>query len=631
MCGIAGFVDRSIAAPHARARLDAMLQSIYHRGPDGEGAFQDEKLGLALGMRRLSIIDLAGGAQPIWNEAQNICAFFNGEIYNYVELRKTLIAKGHQFRTDSDTEVLVHAYEEYGADMVTHLRGMFGFVIFDRVRKTLFLARDHFGQKPLYYCFQGDRFAFASEIKALLLLPWVPRDLDPESFLDFISWFSVPAPQTHFKAIAKMEAGTCLTVKLPIETVPKPVRYWRYPCMGLPPITTMDEAVDALEAAFEDSTRIHLRSDVPVGVLLSSGLDSRAVAAFAVKSSAPALQTFSVGFEGVPESEHVEAAQTAKELGTKHHSLMLTAKDLAESIDKVAWHLDEPIGDPAAFALLKICQLARDHVKVLLGGEGSDELFGGYATRYHGMMQTLAKTNRWRWLSRVIPANGQSYPRTSFARLRHRIHTTAGAEAVGLRREGFPGDVRNPQGLTEPQLIRLFTREQELADRMYQPLGDPLTEMTALDVSWQLPDSLLLKSDKMSMAASIELRCPFLDPEVAKVASRISSHLKLSADGLVGKLPLRRCLDRKFPEPSARPKRGFPIPLAEWFAGEMNQRLYECVFNSEATWRSKLEATRVETAWDGLQQGDSAHARSFYALWLYESWSFRLRSLQLAD
>jgi asparagine synthase (glutamine-hydrolysing) len=629
MCGIVGFVDPSASEGAQRARLKGMLHLIHHRGPDGEGTHIEPALHVAMGMRRLSIIDIAGGDQPIWNEAKTKCVFFNGEIYNYVELRAELIALGHRFRTSSDTEVLVHAYEQYGSAMLNRLRGMFGLAILDLENRVLFLARDCFGQKPLYYAFEGNKFAFASELKSLLVLPWVSRELDETSFFDFVSWHSVPAPRTHFRSISKLAAGTFLEIRLPILSELAAQRFWRYPVKGGTPIESMDEAVDALDRVLDDSMRLHLRSDVPVGILLSGGLDSRVVAAYAAAASPNKLSTFSVGFEGVPDSEHIEAARTAKEIGTDHHTVFLKSADLADDIEAVAWHLDEPIGDPAAFAVLGLCRFARQHVKVLLGGEGSDELFAGYVGRYHGMMKTVSRTNSLRWLANVLPPPRTAYPTTAFGRLRQRVHSKRGAEVLSLRIEGFPGDVRGPRGLTVPQLDRLRRRQTELGDVFCPPDGEMLAEMTGVDVAWQLPDSLLLKSDKMSMAASIELRCPFLDPEVARLASRIASSLKISSDGVTGKMPLRLCLQRKLPEGLNRPKKGFPIPLATWIAGPLRQPVESVVKGSSSAWKQFLSPALVEQAWRQFVDGDRSLASCFYSLWLHDIWHRRLRSIAI--
>ncbi len=522
MCGIAGIVDRS--EPDPGGALARMLARIVHRGPDGEGTHVSKSDGLAIGMRRLSIIDLEGGTQPIWNEDRTIAVVFNGEIYNYLELRTELEAKGHVFRTHSDTEVLVHLYEEDSASMFARLRGMFAFCILDNRRRTLLLARDHFGQKPLYWTQRDGRFAFASELKCLLTLPWVSRELSCgpsennhlDSFLTFAAWLSLPPLMeeglTHFKKIRKLLPGHSLTVLLADEYVGETAE-WEYRLADKPDLITEHDAADALDAALKDSVRVHLRADVPVGVLLSSGLDSRVVSAYAQDLQKGGMQTFTVGF-GSGDSEQAGAAATAKEIGSTHHALDLSARDLAENIERIAWHLDEPIGDPAAFAVLKVCEFARNHVKVLLSGEGSDELFGGYEQRYAGMLSTMERTEHLRRWQRLLP-HGCFASKSRWSRLSWRAQSSLNAEIAVLRMEGFPGDISNPRVLDRGQIARLQGLAEGFGNAvLFHRERDRLSDLLHFDIRWQLAESLLQKADKMSMGASIELRTPILDMEV---------------------------------------------------------------------------------------------------------------------
>ena len=620
MCGIAGFFDPSLADAEAREHLGAMLDRIAHRGPDGAGAHFAG--GLAVGMRRLSIIDLEGGGQPVWNEDHTIGIVFNGEIYNYVELTEELVKAGHVFRTHSDTEVLVHLYEERGLEMFESLRGMFAFALLDTRKRRLLLARDHFGQKPLYYSRDGDRFAFASELKCLLALPWVNRERDPAAYLDYVGWLALPSPRTHFRHIEKLAAGSFLEIPLddPRSAVPK--KYWSYSLEAAPDIVALEPAVEALDAALTDSMRVHLRADVPVGVLLSSGLDSRTVAAYAQELQGGEMQTFTVGFGG-PDSEMPGAAETAREIGSTHHALELTADDLLENIGRIAWHLDEPVGDPAAFAVLKVCELARDHVKVLLSGEGSDELFAGYDARYSGMLVTLSRSEKLRKIAPLLPLPDPAAEPTRWQRLRARAYHTRASEAVTLRLEGLPGDVRNPRGLTAAQLRRLRGRAGKIGDSVYHPQRDMLSELLALDLDWQLAESLLQKADKMSMGASIELRTPILDRRIADLAARMDSRLKLPPGG-PGKLVLRHCLARKLHETLDRPKRGFPVPLADWFKGPLREPLEAAIFAKDSAAMANLDADLLRAAWQDFLAGTWDGARVLYSLWLYEMWSRKI-------
>lgn len=615
MCGLAGFFEKSWSDGERRARLDGLLKLIEHRGPDGQGTLIDG--GLALGMRRLSIIDLAGGAQPIWNEDQTIAVFFNGEIYNYVELRAALEQRGHRFRTSSDTEVLVHLYEDCGSELVRQLRGMFTFAIYDRLRAELFLARDHFGQKPLYWFADGERFAFASELKSLLALPFVPRDLDPEALLDYATWTSLPAPRTHFRHVRKLSAGSRLTFSLREPRVPEPHHYWQLEFPPRAEIRSMDRAMDLIDGVLDESVRLHCRADVPVGVLLSSGLDSRAVTAYARQVHPEGVQTFSVGYREAG-SELAGARQTAEELGTRHHELQITGTDVGQHIERLAWHLDEPIGDPAAFALWQICSFAREQVKVLLSGEGADELFAGYDIKYRAHLQTLRRSDAMRRLAGWLPHEPEPFPQSRFGRLCRRAHTTEAAELMQLHAQAFPGDQRHPRGFTSAQLARLREREGELGAALVRPQRDRLGTLLAFDVDWILAESLLQKADKMSMAASIELRTPFIDVPLADAAGRLDSSLKLGPQA--GKLVLRACLARRVPEPPTRPKGGFPMPLASWLRGELREQVDAEIFGANAAWLDGFDRLEVRRAWDEFQAGAWDGALAFYCLWLYEAW-----------
>ncbi len=615
MCGIAGFIHPSSSEAEARAKLGQMLDRIAHRGPDGEGMHIGQ--GFAVGMRRLSIIDLEGGWQPIWNEDQTVGVVFNGEIYNHVELRAALEARGHRMRTGCDTEVLVHLYEDLGEGMLHRLRGMFAFAIIDLRQRRLFLARDHFGQKPLYYYSRSGAFAFASELKSLLALPFVPRETDPEALLDFATWLSLPPPRTHFRHIQKLAAGCHLSVPLDASVAAEPKHYWSFEVREPADIFDLDEGVEALDAVLDESVRMHLRADVPVGVLLSSGLDSRAIVAYTRDLNPEGVSTFSVGY--AEEGSELEGARaTAEELGTDHHELQITGTGIGEAIDRVAWHLDEPIGDPAAFAVWEVCKFAREHVKVLLSGEGADELLAGYDVKYRSQMHTLERSEAIRRVLGWLPGTRDPFPPTRLGRLRRRAGGSLEAEIVALRAQGLPGDQRFPRGETPAQLARLRVREAEIGRTMVRRQRDLLSALLAFDVDWLLAESLLQKADKMSMAASIELRTPFIDLPLANVAARIDSSLKLSED--TGKIVLRACLRRKISEPRYRPKKGFVLPLSRWLRGELREQVEAEIFSANSACLQVLDRKCVRLAWDDYQARRWDGALVFYSLWLYEAW-----------
>lgn len=604
-----------------------MLKLIMHRGPDGAGIYLAPAYGLALGMRRLSIIDLEGGTQPMWNEDETIGVVFNGEIYNHVELRRDLAERGHRFRTHSDTEVLVHLYEELGSALVERLRGMFAFAIVDLRRRELVLARDHFGQKPLYYTHEGARLGFASEMKSLLMLNWVSAEPDPEAFLDYVAWLSLPPPRTHFKNITKLPAGHRLTISLERPQRLRVEKYWSYSLEESPELTTLEPAVEKLDATLRDSIEVHLRADVPLGVLLSGGLDSRTVAAYAQELLGGDLTTFTVGFTDA-DSELREAAETSAEIGSNHYAVEIGASQVEEKIGRVAWHLDEPVGDPAAFALLAVCEFAREHVKVLLSGEGSDELFAGYDGRYLGMLATMERSEKLRRFAPILPNVDPAAAPTRWHRLLTRVHHTPASEAMALRMEGLPGDVRSPRGLTASQMRLLRARMSKLGTANFRKQRDLLSELLTLDLEWQLAESLLQKADKMSMAASIELRTPILDIRVAELAARMDSRLKLPPGG-PGKVVLRHCLARKLREPLTRPKRGFPVPLASWMAGPLREPVEAVLFDVGSVCGDRLDRSLLRQAWEDFLSGAWDGGQLFYSLWLYEVWSRQLCSARM--
>ncbi|MEK0451056.1 MAG: hypothetical protein RL088_3324 [Verrucomicrobiota bacterium] len=613
MCGIAGFIERDLPEQEAGAQLQRMLARIIHRGPDGEGLHTEN--GFAMGMRRLSIIDLEGGWQPIWNEDHTIGVVFNGEIYNYLEIRPDLESRGHRFATDSDTEVLVHLYEERAEKMLERLRGMFAFAILDRPKRSVLLARDHFGQKPLYYTAAPGRFAFGSEMKSLFAIPWVNREMADDAFLDYASWLSLPPPRTHFAHIHKLAAGSFIRLSLDWPTQPIPQQYWLYELSEAPDLTNENEAIEALDAALKDSLRVHLRADVPLGVLLSSGLDSRTVVTYAQELTGGAMQTFTVGF-GAGDSELHGAAETAREIRSTHHALELNAAAFASAIKNIAAHLDEPVGDPACFAVMQICRFARNHAKVLLSGEGSDELFGGYGP-YGGMLSTLKRSDFYRGLGAILPRSDFSGA-SRWQRFLQRVSLSRSAETLLLRCEGLPGDTRNPRGFNTRQLARMLERAGQMSP-IVRKQRDELSALLALDLDWQLAESLLQKADKMSMGASIELRTPILDIEVAKVAARIPSSLKLHQSG-IGKYILRKTLGRKLNEDMTRPKKGFPVPLDAWFAGPLREQVEGALFASDSVVCTRLERPLLRRAWDDYMAGKWEGRYAFYALWLYEVW-----------
>lgn len=620
MCGIAGFLHLGGDPAGHAAVLDAMLGAIRHRGPDDSGTWLLPERGLGLGMRRLSIVDLAGGHQPIWNEDGSIGVVFNGEIYNHADLRATLTARGHRFATRSDTEVLVHLYEEFGAPgMLESLRGMFAFALIDRPRGHLVLARDPFGMKPLYYAPAAGGIAFASEAKALRAAG-VTLALDADRYLDYVNWLSLPAPHTHWKDVKKFRPGEWQQwdIATGAQLHRGCARVPRFASRGS--FATLDDASAALDRALEDSVRRHLQADVPVGLLLSGGLDSRTIGFYAGRDHSRGLHTFTAGTSGEG-SEFAAARETARALNSTHHEILISGEDFSTTLDRLAWHLDEPIGDPAAFALWQLCAAARGHVKVLLSGEGSDELFAGYAERYGGMVSTAHRSillRRWLgWTKRpAARAAGK------WGRWRERAHLSPGAELIGLRIEGVGR--RAPDLLSGPQAEELNRRRDFWAENLDFQHRDTLSACQQLDLAWQLPESLLMKADKMSMAASIELRCPFLDHAVADVAMQIPPRLRLQ--GAVGKLAVRRTVARHLTEESVRPKLGFVLPLGRWLRDPLRKMVEATLLDRSSAATQFFGQPALERFWRGFVAKAHGGAHLLYSLWLYERW----RAAQLA-
>ena len=381
----------------------------------------------------------------------------------------------------------------------------------------------------------------------------------------------------------------------------EPQCYWKYELEAEPDLTDIDSAVAELDRALTESVALHLRADVPVGVLLSSGLDSRTVLAYAQARQGGKAKSFSVGF-GSDDSELIGAAETARELGSEHYELELRADDFANSFDKVVGLLDEPIGDPACFALLRLCEFARSHVKVLLSGEGSDEILAGYEGRYAGMMATMSRSRSMRLLGPILPTPRVHASASRWERLLHRARSSPATEAIQLRIEGLPGDIRMPKVMNHDQLAALRQRMVSLGETAFRSQRDELSSLLVLDIEWQLAESLLQKADKMSMGASMELRTPILDIGVAKVAGRIPSALKLREGG-PGKYVLRKLLAKKFDEPMDRPKRGFPVPLREWFSGPLREQIEDELLTKNSFVSERLENARLQKAWRDFLAG----------------------------
>jgi asparagine synthase (glutamine-hydrolysing) len=574
MCGIAGIVGATlVAARSAESAVRGMCDRIRHRGPDDDGYFTTPEV--ALGMRRLSIIDVAGGKQPIQNESGDVTIVFNGEIYNHRVLREGLITRGHQYRTRSDTETIVHLYEERGDAVVDELRGMFAFAIWDARRHRLLVARDRLGIKPLYYWETPDGVAFGSELQCISGLPGFRRELDADAVAWYLALGYIPDPRCVFRGVRKLPPGHVLTWDR--RTGVTVSRYWT-PVRAERPELTEQDAVAELRRLIEESVSIHLESEVPLGAFLSGGLDSSTVVATMCKLAAGRVQTFSIGFDEEEFNEAPYAAEVARALGTQHTELIVRP-DADQLVDAVVTGFDEPFADPSALPTYLVSELARRTVTVALSGDGGDELFGGY-TRYR---QTIARGTLPGLLRGPLGAVARLLPQGAYGRNRL-------IDAARSQRGRYTATVASPLataegGLAAPSVAATMPPfEEYLNDPFDESDGrDFMTQMTLVDMLTYLPGDILTKVDRMSMKVSLEARVPLLDHVLTEFAVSLPSALKLR-DGS-GKWILRRAAEGLVPPAALRTgKRGFAVPLAAWFRGPLRHRL-----DSLTQSRSRLE------------------------------------------
>jgi asparagine synthase (glutamine-hydrolysing) len=582
MCGINGLFYLDPARQVDAEVLDRMRAVGSHRGPDDHGLYLHGNVGL--GFNRLSIIDLSGGHQPMANEDETVWIVFNGEIYNFESLHHDLAGRGHAFRTRSDTEAIVHAWEEYGERCVEKLRGMFAFAIWDERRRLLFAARDRLGIKPFYYFADGEQFAFASELKSLLEAPGIPREIDPAALGEYLRRRYVIAPNTILKGIRKLPPGHTITVTGEGPIVKK---YWDVP-LDEPVEINEPEAIAQTGAILEEALRLHLVSDVPLGAFLSGGIDSSCVVAlmaqFILKSGAARIQTFSIGYDS-PESELSYARIVADRFRTDHHELRLTSVAFRDILPKIVRHMDEPVGDPASIPLYYLSAFARQHVTVALSGEGSDELFGGYPI--YRRMLSFERVNR---IPLAAPAGRVLAAVAGDTKVRKY------AEMLGRPLEWRYGGVG---GLfSETQARRLYLTGGSPLDSVataYQNCAHlpPLSRMSYVDIKTWLADDLLVKADRMSMAHSLELRVPFLDHHLVEFAARLPERLKVN--GGVTKYLLKKWAEPVLPrEIIHRPKKGFPVPVKSWFRGDLSSFARETLLDSDGIAREFLSRHEVE-------------------------------------
>jgi len=623
MCGICGKVD--FENPQIEeALLRRMCRTLVHRGPDDEGIYLSKHVGL--GHRRLSIIDLKSGHQPMSNEDGTLWIVFNGEIYNFPELRDRLIAQGHPFKTRSDTETILHLYEEKGVDCVSDLRGMFAFAIWDAPRQRLFLARDRVGKKPLYYYFDGKRFLFGSEIKAILEDDIVPREVDMRTMHHYLTFGYSPSPSTMFKGIHKLPPAHYLVLE---KNTVCTKAYWTLEYeekwKGSP-----KEMEERLLEKLKEAVRIRLISEVPLGAFLSGGLDSSTVVALMSEICKTPVKTFTIGFEEQDYSEIQYARRVAEHLQTEHHEFIVKP-DAMEVLPKLIWHYNEPFGDSSCIPTYYLAKLAREHVTVALNGDGGDESFAGY-DRYKAGRASL-------WLGQVpkpllragsrlagrldlSSANGR---RGRYAKAKNYLETLSRYPSLWERYARWINYFEEDEKETLydadfKQEIKSIHSSELFRDRMRfgETLGT-VDQLMRLDVATYLPEDLLIKMDVATMAHSLEARSPFLDHEVMEFAARLPESLKLN--GWTSKYLLRKIASRLLPkEILSRPKMGFGVPIGRWFQNELKEYLYEVLLDPQALRRGYFKKESLVHLLEEHTQKRKDHAFKLWALLNLELW-----------
>ena len=624
MCGIVGIVERDLTRPVAEIDVQRMVRTLNHRGPDDEGSVLLPGVGLA--MRRLAIVDIAGGQQPFANEDGSMQVVANGEIYNFNQVKDALAARGHRFRSRSDVEVLVHAYEEYGEAFLQKIHGMFALALWDGRRRALIAARDRAGEKPLYYTVTSEGLRLASEIKALLSRPEVDRTIDHEALDEFLTYEYIIAPRTIFKAIHKLPPAHYLvymdgqiTVKRYWDAADVEVRAW-----------SVDAAADALKETLGDAVRSQMMSDVPIGLFLSGGIDSSAVGIMLRDAQgSSAVSSFSMGFDDGSYNELPYAREVARLCGTAHHEGTVTP-DVASLFDRLVVHLDEPFADVSLFPTFLVSQMAREHVKVVLTGDGGDELFGGYdayqaealAGKWAGLMPEAATRAADAVLALVPPTDkkkglvnkarrfvdGLAHAPASIAQ--YRWMTFLGADAKArLYTPAFRGALASAD---------VYRPVREALARMGH--DDLLNRQLYADLSIYLADDILVKVDRMSMATSLETRAPFLDARVMELAFSMPGDLKIR--GGTRKFILKQALRGLVPDRILdRKKEGFSIPMKQWLKRELKPLMERLLAPERLAARGLIEPAETRRLIDEHCAGRANHAHVLFSLMVFERWA----------
>lgn len=601
MCGFVGFTGHLVGGDEI---LKNMMDTIIHRGPDSAGTHIDSDV--SLGFRRLSIIDLDSGTQPMYNETNDIVIVFNGEIYNYQELKKDLIEKGHVFRNNSDTETLIHSYEEYGEAMLDRLRGMFAFVIWDGKKKKLFAARDFFGIKPFYYALVDGQLVFASEIKSILEYTPYKKEINPLALENYLTFQYSVLPETFFKGIYKLMPSHCLTFENGELTIR---RYWE-PVFEPDENVTLEELTDKIDDAMQASIKRHKISDVEVGSFLSSGVDSSYVAA-CFKGD----KTFTVGFDYAKYNEIDYAKSLSEKINIDNYSKLISTDEYWDIIPTVQYHMDEPLADPSAIALYFVSQTAAKHVKVSLSGEGADEFFGGYNI-YREPFSLRPITRLPKGLRKALGACAAAIP----FKIKGKNYLIRGSKDV---EERFIGNAFLFNEKEREKLLKNPTgkyNHTELTKPYYDKVKnlDDTTKMQYIDIHFWLIGDILLKADKMSMAHSLEVRVPFLDRDVFEVARKVPLKYKVTKENT--KFAMRQAAHRYLPDMVAEKKKlGFPVPIRIWLKEDKYYNTVKDAFTSPAA-AEFFNVDEIVKLLDDHRNGKNDNSRKIWAIYMFLVW-----------
>ena len=617
MCGIAGIVDTEPGAFVEHTTVRRMCQAIVHRGPDDEGIYV--RAGVGLGMRRLSIIDLAGGHQPVHNEDENVWVVYNGEIYNFSELRRERESRGHRFYTNTDTEVIVHLYEDLGADCVLRLRGMFALAVYDERRRSLLLARDRLGIKPLHYAFTGGRLVFGSEIKAILAAAPELRETSDESLLQYFYFGYISDPKTAFTRIQRLSPGHLLELE---DGKIRVRRYWDLPTYGTHGPKSEEECLEELEQRLTEAVRIRLISDVPLGALLSGGTDSSIVVGLMARASPKPVKTFTISFAKDDFNEGPYARLVAKRFGTEHHELRVDP-DIAQTVDLLTRSVEEPFNDSSMVPTYHVCRLAREHVTVALSGDGGDEVFAGYE-RYRRNLRSSralipARLGRWYrkyvhpLVPRSMPARHLVFNRTLPPHERY-LDELAYLPAVGRERTLFSSEFL--------ESARRFANPLDHYGSLLAkaPASDRVSRLLYLDTKTYLPDDILTKLDRMSMLNSLEARVPILDHLFLEWVTGLPARWKVydsTQKYIFKKLAERVGVPR---EVIYRPKQGFALPLVHWMRFELKDELPRLLLEPRSLQRGYFSPGAVRQLLDEHLKGRRDSSPTLWHLLVFELW-----------